>query len=151
MADPKHMSVYRHLSLAKSNSHYNVSRLAAHSWQRHQTVEARRHLTPEPLNKLTRHRHDVRRLGVGIRYALHTLIHLCLIGGSQRLGIRKTPKQLWRYLVHTFVGTLSAEHHRHKQLKHASKLQLGAHVSRVLTKIVEHILISFFSFHKQYF
>ena len=47
---------------------------------------------------------------------------LCLIGGSQRLGIRKTPKQLWRYLVHTFVGTLSAEHHSHKQLKHASKL-----------------------------
>ena len=77
------------------------------------------------------------RLGIRIAHTLHVLQDLFRFSQCHTLCVRVTTEKSWRYLIDTFVCTLSTQQGGNQQLEYAAELQLRTHMRHAFPEILQ--------------
>ena len=141
------VGIDRQRGTAKPHGLHHIGRLAAHAWQLHQLGGLRGHLATIQIGQHPRHLDQMAGLGVGIAHRPHQFIDRLDRSLGHGAGVGEAGEEGGRDGIDAAVRTLGAEQRGTEQLEGGAKLQFRGLRTCLAAKKIEHLVVSFFTFH----
>ena len=131
----EHMGIDRHTRFVPKHRDHDIGRLASHTWEREQGIVVGWHLASILADDALGGGQQMMCLVIGIGDRFDVLVDLSLGGLRHPLWRGESMKQIGRYHVDTFVGTLSRKNHSHEQFEGGVIDKFGLRIGIMIEEI----------------